>query len=448
MIPRSLNARMLVSVGVLLTLFFGLAAVTLDYFFRDTSLRAIGDHLETESLVLMAASEEANGELAPIREQLDVRFVTPNSGLYGEIATIDGKVLWRSPSLLGKKMNIAARIRPGQKRLSSHQLANGVRVLVLSAGYSWEFADHHSQQLVFSVAESEEPYFKRLSGFRWQLFGGFTMMGTMLIVSLLWLMRAVLKPLRKVEAEIVMIERGTRQLLSENYPRELVGVANNMNALLHHERERMTRYRNTLGNLAHSLKTPLAVIRNMINAETQLDTKKVDEQLVLMDDLVRYQLKRAAASAGPSIGVSPVVLMDVIGPLRDTLLKVYADKEIECVLNIEPGCKLSCDKNDLMEIMGNLLDNAFKYGFQKVCVSAIKDNESSVKVSVENDGNSIPIEQRQQVLQRGTRLDEQQSGQGIGLSIVNELVLLYRGDVQIDQSTFGGTRVSVRLPSA
>jgi two-component system sensor histidine kinase PhoQ len=127
---------------------------------------------------------------------------------------------------------------------------------------------------------------------------------------------------------------------------------------------------------------------------------------------------------------------------------VYIDKKMECVVDIEPECKLSCDKNDMMEIVGNLLDNAFKYGLQKVRVSASKNGNASVKIVVENDGKSIPIERHQHVLQRGTRLDEQQSGQGIGLSVVNELVLLYGGSIQIDQSALGGTRIAVGLPGA
>ena len=448
MIPRSLNARMLLSVSVLLVLFFGIAAFALDYLFRDASVRAIEDLLEAESLVLMAAAEEQDGLLLPVKEQLDVRFLTPNSGLFGEITTSAGKDLWRSVSLLSNKLGAAGNVRPGQSRLRSRQLANGTHVLVLSVGYAWEFSDRQSQDLVFSVAESEEPYFKQLNHFRWQLFDGFAIMGVLLVVSLLLLLRTVLHPLRKVESEIRMIESGAAQVLSDNYPRELAGVASNMNTLLHHERERMTRYRNTLGNLAHSLKTPLAVIRNMLSAPAQLDTNKLDEQLTLIDDMVRYQLKRAAASAGASIGAAPVALLDVVTPLSEILTKVYVDKKMDCVLDIKPEYKLSCDKNDLMEIVGNLMDNAFKYGLQKVRVSSLKDTGVSVTIIVENDGKSIPSAQYENVLQRGTRLDEQQSGQGIGLSVVNELVLLYGGSIQIGQSALGGARIAVSLPSA
>ncbi|MES1196111.1 MAG: ATP-binding protein [Steroidobacter sp.] len=448
MMPQSLNARMLVAVGALLVLFFGMTAGVLDYFFREVSLRAISDRLDVQCQALLAAVEEVDGKLAPVKEQLDPRFLAPNSGLYGEITTNSGTVLWRSPSLLANRLDASARLRPGQDRIAARTLKNGIRILARSAGYSWELDNHQVQQLVFSVAESEEPYFRQLQLFRWKLFGGFAVMGLLLVFAMLWLLHTVLQPLRQVEKEILMIEQGSRQQLSDTFPTELAGVAANMNLLLRNERDRVERYRNSLGNLAHSLKTPLAVIRNLLGSDSAVDIAKVDEQVSIMDDMVRYQLKRAAASAGASIGSAPVALGEVIIPLCEALQKVYADKKMECVLTIEPGCKLSCDENDLMEIAGNLLDNAFKYGFHKVRVSASKGSGGNVKIVVENDGNSIPVERRQHVLQRGTRLDEQQSGQGIGLSVVNELAGLYRGTVLIDQSPLGGARVAVTLPGA
>ena len=446
MMPRSLNARMLLSVSILLIVFFGLAAGALDYLFRDASLNAIEDHLEAESLVLMAAAEEDDGKLVPVKEQLDVRFLTPNSGLYGEIATSDGKGLWRSHSLLNNKLSTVSRLRPGQTHFGSSRLADGTRVVIRSVGYAWEFSDRQSRNLVFSVAESEEPYFKQLSRFRWQLFGGFAIMTAILVASLLLLMRTVLRPLRTVESEIKQIESGAIQQLTDRYPRELAGVASNMNRLLRNERERMERYRNSLGNLAHSLKTPLAVIRNMLTTSETLDANKLDHQVTLMDDIVRYQLKRAAVSAGATTGATSITLNDAILPLRDTLQKAYFDKHMHCEVIIENDVTVVCDKNDLLEIAGNLLDNAFKYGKTKIRVMASIVAGPKVKMTVEDDGQGIPIEQRQYVLQRGARLDERQSGQGIGLSVVNELATLYRGTTEIDQSEMGGACVTVTLP--
>ena len=454
MLGHSLNTRLLTSVSLLLLLFFSLTSGVLDYFFRDLSLQAISDRLEVQAQALMAAADEITpGKLVPATEQLDARFLAPNSGLYGEIVHLGSKESWRSPSLLDAQLTINSKVRPGEKRFAAHVMPNGTRVLVLSVGYSWEFSNHAEQRLVFSVAESEEPYFKQLSRFRWRLFGGFGVMSLLLVTALGMLLRRELKPLRQIEREIAAIEAGQLQQLSTGLPRELAGVTANMNALLRNERERMTRYRNTLGNLTHSLKTPLAVMRTML-ATTELQPRaaaqQLDEQVSRMDNIVRYQLKRAAAAAGTTLGAAPVVLREVIGPLRDALQKVYVDRGIHCELDIADDCRFVCDQGDLLEISGNLLDNAFKYGqrnikFTAKSFSVANTRHSGITIVVEDDGPGIAVDKRAQALERGARLDERQSGQGIGLSVVSELAVLYRGSVEIDQSTLGGARVTVHL---
>jgi len=452
MSPRSLNARLALSVGLLLILFFGVTAVALDYFFRDLSVRAISDRLEVQLQAMMAAVDEVDGVLAPVKEQLNPRLLAPNSGLYGEIVKQNNDVLWRAPSLLGNKLCQSMPLEPGQQSISNKVLADGTRVLRLTRAYSWEFDDRHQQLLQFCVAESEEPYFKQLNEFRWRLFGGFAVMGLILIVAMLWLLRTVLRPLRQVENEILMIESGARQQLSINYPRELAGAASNMNMLLKNERERMERYRNSLGNLAHSLKTPLAVIRNLLSSPST-DVVKIDEQVSVMDDIVRYQLRRASVAAGGAIGAINVPLSEVINPLVEAMQKVYADKRMDCTVEIDRDVSFNGDKNDLMEIVGNVLDNAFKYGRRKIRVSVksmekISSNKPWFELKIEDDGAGIPEPERESVMRRGKRLDEQQSGQGIGLSVVNELVELYGGTISIDTSPLGGVQVLIRFDGA
>jgi two-component system sensor histidine kinase PhoQ len=278
----------------------------------------------------------------------------------------------------------------------------------------------------------------------------------LLIISLAVLFRNVLKPLRRVEHEIEDIEAGRLPELGKGYPRELIGVTENMNTLLRSERERMSRYRNTLGNLAHSLKTPLAVIRNQLSSP-QLrgveGAQQLDEQVGRMDDIVRYQLKRAAASAGLTLGAAPVMLIDVVEPLVSTLRKVYFERRIACAAEVGPECAFLADKGDLMELIGNLLDNAFKYCREQVRISVqplpVADSRrNGLSIVIDDDGPGISADKRQHVLERGTRLDERASGQGIGLSVVRELAELYRGTVEIGESDLGGTRVTVQLLGA
>lgn len=461
MFSHSLSNRLLISMTVVLTLFFGVTTLVLDSVFRDSSEQAIRERLEIQVQALMAASDEqAGNKLVPDKQVLDSRYLNPNSGLYGQIATVKGALLWRSPSLLDTDLPFPTNIKPGVRRFGLQVMPNGARLLTLSVALSWEFAHKRSQTLVFSVAESMEQYYAQLQRFRVRLFGGFAAMSLLLIVSLALLLRRVLQPLRRIEQEIEAIEAGTLPELGTGYPRELMGVTSNLNTLLRSERERMGRYRNTLGNLAHSLKTPLAVIRNLLSSPALREVsaaKQLDEQVGRMDDIVRYQLKRAAASAGMSLGSAPVLLRAVVEPLVNTLQKVYFDKQIECQVDIAEECAFVADKDDLMELLGNLLDNAFKYGRQRVRIH-VAANESinaqragttkSIVIRVEDDGPGIALAERERVLERGRRLDERTSGQGIGLSVVRELTELYRGSVMIDDSELGGARITVQMIGA
>ncbi len=457
MFNNSLSNRLLITVSLLLVLFFGITIVVLDSVFRNSSEQAIRDRLDIQSLVLMAAAEEQFGNrLVPSSELLDTRYLGPNSGLYGQIWTTSGDVFWTSRSLLGAGLPFIGQVAPGKREFGQRVMSNGARVLTLSVGLSWEFIDGQSQDIVYSVAESMEQYYAQLREFRVRLFGGFAIMSLLLIVALAVLFRNVLKPLRRVEREIEAIEAGRLAELGSSYPRELVGVTENMNMLLRSERDRMTRYRNTLGNLAHSLKTPLAVIRNQLSAPELRDiavVSQLHEQVGRMDDIVRYQLKRAAASAGMTLGTAPVLLREVVEPLKAAMQKVYFDRRMACDLEVPAEIAFLADKGDLMEMVGNLLDNAFKYGHEQVKLSVAAlhvpgSRREGVVITVEDDGPGITSDKRAHVLERGTRLDERASGQGIGLSVVRELAELYRGSVEISESALGGARITVRLLGA
>lgn len=454
----SLNARLLVSVGLLLGLFFGVTAVVLDYQFRQISFGSIRDRLEVETMALMAATEEKTpGHLVPSTVLLDSRFLSPNSGLYAVIVA-PGASVWASQSLLGTELDcvkVLSHIKPGERHFGEEVLSNGTRVLALSIGYMWQFSDGSARPQVFSVAESQEPYYAQLRQFRAQLFGGFTVLSLLLMVALAALLRRVLKPLRRIEQEIESIEAGKLCQLSTEYPRELSGVQSNLNALLRSERQRSERYRDTLGNLAHSLKTPLAVLRNLVSSESLQqvpEARQLDEQLEQMNCIVSYQLKRAAASGGTGLG-APVAVRELIEPLRSSLHKVYFERDVHSEMDIAGDCRFAGDGRDLMEIAGNLLDNAFKYGHRRVRFSAAPwtvqgMRRDGVVLVVEDDGPGIAPDKRQQVLARGMRLDERQSGQGIGLSIVSELAKLYRGTLEIGESSLGGAKITVHLLGA
>ena len=449
--PRSLSTRLLVSVSILLILFFGVTILALDLVFQDVAKRAVQARLETQVLALLSASEEdSSGGLRP--EQLaEPRFDNPGSGLYGEVLRSDGLPSWRSKSLTGTGLEFP-QAQTGQRRFYELQRADGAPVLAFSMGIEWQFRNGVTRPFVYSVAESLEPYYAQLNQLRGRLFGWFGALMALLLGAFAVLLRRLLAPLRRVEHEIEAIEAGELTELGGGYPRELLGITTNLNALLRSERERLARYRNTLGNLAHSFKTPLAVMRNLLSTQGRdlPVSRQLDEQVGRMDDIVKYQLRRAAASGGTGLGTAPTDVRDALEALRGALLKVYVDRGLTCELTVADGCTFTGDREDLTEIAGNLLDNSFKWARTTVRITADRivspaARRDGLRLVIEDDGPGIPIDSRAKVLERGARLDERVAGQGIGLSVVRELVELNGGVIDIDKSALGGARVEVKI---
>jgi two-component system sensor histidine kinase PhoQ len=449
--PRSLSTRLLVSLSILLILFFGVTILALDLVFQDVSRRAVQDRLEVQVLALLSASEEDEGGLHP-DGLAEPRFNNPGSGLYGEIVHADGQPSWRSKSLMGTGIEFPL-VRTGERRFGELLRDDGSSVLSLSVGIEWQFRNGEMRPFVYSVAESLEPYYAQLSRLRGRLFGWFGVLMLLLLGSFAYTLRRLLSPLRRVEQEIEAIEAGDLTELGGGYPRELLGITTNLNALLRSERERLARYRNTLGNLAHSFKTPLAVMRNLLSSPQVRElsvARQLDEQVGRMDDIVKYQLRRAAASGGTGLGTAPTDVREALEGLRGALLKVYADRGLTCELSVAEGCAFTGDREDLTEIAGNLLDNAFKWARSKVRITADRivspaARRDGLRLVIEDDGPGIPLDSRSKVLERGARLDERVSGQGIGLSVVRELVELNGGTIDIDQSALGGARIEVKI---
>lgn len=445
---RSLSTRLLGSVGVVLLLFFGVTILVLDKVYADLSDNTIRTRLDLQVSVLISASDEqAGNKLIPGESLSQARFAHLGSGLFGQIDRDDGDVMWRSESLTGTDLNLAGKLKPGQRQTRFFRLRTGAEVQALSVGLEWEFPRHKTRRFTYTVAEDLAPYRADQQSFREQLIGWFSGLMLVLLAALAILFRWVLGPVRKVEREIEAIESGELGELGGGYPRELAGITTNMNTLLRTERERLQRYRNTLGNLAHSLKTPLAVVRSLAS------NPQLQEQITRMDEIVSYQLKRAAMSGGTGLGTAPIEVADVIEALRDTLRKVYYEKKIDMRLRIDSSARYVGDRGDLLEIAGNIFENACKWCRSTVQVTAQPLNESGRRragllLVVEDDGPGIAPTEREHVLKRGARLDERVSGQGIGLSVVQELAQLSGGNVEIGASALGGAQITVRLPAS
>ena len=449
----SLSARLLVSVSVLLIFFFGVTIVVIDTAFRSAGEQAQKDILDGQLMALLAAAEPSSeGVLVMPPDLHEPRFGTIDSGLYAQLRDAEGAVVWHSRSALDFDMPGGPTPRSGLRLFQQESIADGTPFLTLTLAVQWEFPDGALRPFVFKIAESLDSFNAQIAQFRRQLFGWFGAVALIMLLSISVLMRRLLRPLRRIENEIVEIEEGDRQSLSGQFPTELTGVARNMNLLIDSERARSDRYRVTLDNLAHSLKTPLAAMRALLGEGRAGEfTERFDEQIERMDEIVRYQLRKPAASKADKFALTVVPVGREVERLVDGLNKVYHEKKPTIETHISDGMQFRGDSGDFLEIAGNLLDNACKWCKRSVRIT-IRPNEDEAKsggmcLVVADDGPGIPADAADALLQRGTRLDESTPGYGIGLAVVKELAESYGGQLHIGTSDLGGAEFRVTIPS-
>ncbi|MCP5472020.1 MAG: two-component sensor histidine kinase [Sinobacteraceae bacterium] len=452
----SLSRRLLVWVSVALAVFLGVSALALDAIFRDLAQRSLRELLDAQMVALIAAIEtDEEGHIRAASTQAESRLQTPGSGLYAGIRMAGGPELWRSPSTAGTFLDFGADAAPGSAQFEQRRLPDGRHIALARRGIRWEVGSGPPQRLTLAVATSMAPYEQQLRRFRTQLGGGLLVLSAMLLLTLAWLLRRVMSPLRRLEQEIAAVEAGTQEALGTGYPRELAGVSGNLNALLTAERRRIDRYRNTLGNLAHSLKTPLAVLRGALSQDApgghaaDVVVREVDR----MNGIIEHQLHRAAASGGALLGQPPVEIEPVAQELRRVLGRVYGGKDLLIEIRLPAGLQFFGERADLTEALGNLLDNACKWSRGRVQLSGGIDAPGSssargvITLVVEDDGPGLPPALREQGPARGRRADETTPGHGIGLAMVQEMAEGYGGSLRLGTAAgLGGARLELRLP--
>jgi two-component system sensor histidine kinase PhoQ len=453
----SLQTRLLTAVSVLLAVFLGLTGVVLDRAFRSSVEAGVAEQLQVQLYVLLAAVEEDAGEFYFLEDLREPRFTQLNSGLYALVHTPQQEELLRSPSALerdfdGLFANWSALGR-GDTYFSRESAADGEEYFIAAYGVVWE---NGQDQYDFVVLESTGTYLAEVNNFRTSLWSWLGGVAILLLVLQVLLLRWGLSPLRRLARDLKLIESGASEQLEGAYPRELRPVTENLNLLIKTERKQQARYRETLGDLAHSLKTPLAVIAGVMHglgdsrasAQSTVSAEQrrtVEEQLERMNQIVGYQLQRAVKSTGSTALSRRVNVQETAARLLRALEKVYAQQPREIVCDIDPAIAFLGDERDLMEMLGNLLDNAFKYGRQWLSISARVSLAPARQLSfvVEDDGPGIPAQQQEFVLQRGARLDTLAQGQGIGLAVVTDIVGSYGGQIDVGTGSRGGARIQL-----
>jgi len=460
--PRSLRARQLLAASGGLLAFMTLASWALSAMFADIARTNLRERLKNYTLAYVGSIDFTRDRSLYIREQApDPRFDIPGSGLYLQVVmphdyinslSAEGPVLPNPADLM-----LAAHEEVFEGPLTIIQLdGNPGQAYRYGLGLVWGGIDGLEAEFPYTiyVLEDARVLGSQLSEFRQAIWLWLGISGLILLMMQIWVLRWSLHPLGWVVEELTRVQRGEVKRMSQNHPKELTPLTHSINTFIDSERQTLERQRNTLADLAHSLKTPLAVLRTQVDSGADCDTlrQELNVQLQRMNDLVSYQLARAAAS-GPKLFSAPVPVEPHAEEIVIGLEKVYAAKGVLCEFDLERNIYFYGEPGDLQELLGNLLENAFKWAAHKVLLSArpilaiTPSCRMGIELTVDDDGPGIASEKIATVLQRGVRGDERVQGHGIGLSIIQDLVKDYRGQLEVGRSEeLGGARFVIRLP--
>lgn len=448
---NSLTARLLAVTGVVLVAFVGFTGLALEQAVRERAEQAERDKLQGLIYGLLGSAEIApDGSFALAPRDLPQNALTrPGGGLYAMVLDEEGDMIWRSPSL-AERIPLPEIPAVGEWRFAT-DVPNPVdetRLISLAFGIRWVVDSGESYRYTLVMAEDAGPFAAQMQRFRDTLWFWLGAAALLLLALQLGILRWGLTPLRRLARGVRDIEAGRSRRIEGRYPAEIAPLATNLNLMLSNEQARLERYRNALGDLAHSLKTPIAVLRGLSDEAQVPDElrRQLATQLGRVNEIVDYQLQRAAAAGGRSLA-PPVPLREKADKLIAALRKVYAERDIRFEVAVPEDLKLAVDAGDLTEILGNLLDNAAKYGRERVLLQARTDGDSA-ELTIDDDGDGFPADARERLLERGVRADTRREGQGIGLAVTAEIVRAYNGDIHLERADDGGGRVRLRLPAA
>lgn len=434
-----------------------LVGVALDRAFISTAESNLQVRLGSYALAYAADIEfDIDGYLVPPFRAPDPRLDRPGSGLYATILVPNGS--WASQSSKGPDLPEGRRLRPDSERFDGPLV---IRNIDGSAGTVYRYArsfiwtDGRGGEIPYTIdiMEDTRQLAAQINVFRNALWINVGAAAGILLLLQLLALRWSLSPLRQVITELDRVKEGRAERMSEFHPRELEPLADSINALIESERKNLERQRNTLADLAHSLKTPLAVLRSRLDSDAPLDElrEELDTQLQRMNSLVSYQLSRAA-SGGHKLFATPIEILPQAEQIVVGLEKIYAAKGVLCEFEVDDAARFHGETGDLQELLGNLLENAFKWAKSRVLLTVTREPardgaRGRLLLAVDDDGPGIAPDKIAGVLQRGVRGDERVQGHGIGLSIVQDIIQGYGGELRVERSQeLGGARFEARLP--
>ncbi|KZK71174.1 histidine kinase [Shewanella baltica] len=437
---NSLKARLVISALLFILVLLPLIGVALNDAFTEQVKSATKNELSAYVYSILAVTEVENKQISIPELVLENRFNLIQSGLYAIATTEDasGKqtIVWHSQSFMGMvpppHFTIPA---TGQSAFEQIELAEQLHLIY---SFSVSFASQNQNvPVTIHIIKDEREFQQQIDQFNQQLWTWLLiLMFVMLVFQLSWLVWT-LRPLARFTQELHSVEQGKSMQLSSQYPTELQAVARQLNILLNTEQTQRKRYRNALADLAHSLKTPLAVIKSQADL-----SEASSEQVSVISRIIGHQLKRAqtAAAASWHLGIR---VDDVAAKLLRTLAKIYREPQINLSGEMADEAVFKGDEADLTEILGNVLDNACKAAKSTVKLTVTGD-AYQLLICIEDDGPGISEALQNQIFERGIRADSYLQGNGIGLAIVRDLVDSYNGRISVSRSeTLGGAKFSI-----
>jgi two-component system sensor histidine kinase PhoQ len=444
---NSLRARLLAATAILLLAFIGLTGFAIQTAVHKRAQQAERDRLQGLSYALLSSAKITNDgqfKLAP-KVLPESNLTRPNSGLYAMVLNQSQQMIWHSPSLLGH-IDVQQLPAVGQWRMQRVKQDKGPTLITLSFGFRWVTDSGKNYRYTLVMAASTESLGKQIQRFQGALWAVLAASALLLLIMELLILRWGLAPLRRLARDLADLENDDERRLEGQYPNEIQPLVSNLNTMLSNDQARLTRYRHALGDLAHSLKTPMTTLRGIADDHGVPDEQReaLRSQLARMTEILDYQLQKAATAGKRSL-TRRLAIATTAQRLGRALTKAHAESNVHFDVRIDDAIRAPIDEGDLTELLGNLMDNAAKYGRDRVVVDARLQGDTLV-IWIDDNGAGFGDHPPHRLLERGVRSDSTREGQGLGLAVAAEIVHSYNGEIKLAASDLGGGRVIVRIP--
>ncbi|SDS76800.1 two-component system, OmpR family, sensor histidine kinase PhoQ [Halopseudomonas litoralis] len=445
---RSLRSRLVFSAAGFAMLFVLALLPALQNVFDQTLEQVVQQRLAADAATLISVATVVDGKLVMPEHMPDEEFNLPEAKLLGYVHDVAGNLIWHSRSTEDEQLSYLPHFSGNRIDFLRIRDLDQREYYVYDVEVNLAGDDELPLSFITMLPSSEfAPLQKSFSQKLRSWLGG----GLLILLVLLWLgLTWSLRSLGGVRRELNEIEQGRRAALTDKHPAELARLTRSLNRLLDSERLQQTRYRDSLADLAHSLKTPLAVLQTVAEKIREQpgrneQSRVLQDQIERMSQQIDYQLQRASLRRSGLV-LHQARLAPVVAKLCEALSKVYQEKPVRVAFDISDDFQVPMEEGALLELLGNLLENAYRLSISHIRVRATA-RQGVCEITVEDDGPGVPESQRQRVIGRGERLDTAHPGQGIGLSVVRDIIESYDGELSLEDSALGGAAFHVRLPS-